>query len=493
MSHARAVASLGIALVISCGREAPTGPGEPLTLRILSGDGISDTVGAPLGQELVIEVRGPNGVVRGALVQFQALAATDPARQHESTILMSVPVTDNLSSLVESATDANGQARVDVKLGSVPGQARVVVRAPSLSLADTATYTVLPGAPAIVRVGLRDTLVYSGAKYQLHATSADRFDNPRPGDVFTYVAGPSYVVSVSPSGEVTAGDGGRGWIAVNVNAGSHADTSRISVIPPATIAVEMPVVGGLTIATLDLDGSHTSPLSTIIGNNIQLYPRFSPSGARILYTAGDPTAGDAQLFLFDVNANTSRALVSASAGLVSTSWGWFSPDEQWVYFSARHAGELNGIYRAHLDGSGVSVVVPPDPGLDAWRGALSPDGKKLVYVVGDRIRVLDLSSGVVSPTNVVGTHPHFSPDGQSIAYTSGGFSGHLFLMHADGTQSRMLAPLHQYADSEGFDFTNDGRWIVIKGHPFLEVVSVTNEQVVTLDYSLGMFQPSVKR
>ena len=491
MTYARAVFAFAVALTVSC-KEAPTETNGPAALRIVAGNASSDTVGAMLAQELMVEVQGPKGPVRGALVEYDALPPSDPSRQHESAI--EVGLADNSGMFSRSAstfTDDRGQAGALVRLGSVPGQARVVVRVPELSLEDTASFTVLVGATATVRVSLRDTLVYSGAKYQLHATSADRFNNPRSSDVFTYVAGPSYVATVSASGEVTAGAGGRGWVAVN--AGGHSDTARVSIVPHATIAVIEPVVGGLTIASLDLDGTNTTPVNTVTGASIQLYPRFAPSGTRVLYTEGDPTGGNAQLFLFDVGAKTTRPLVGASAGFVSTSWGWFSPDEQWVYFTARHAGELNGIYRVHFDGTGLSVVVPPDPGFDSWRGTLSPDGRKLVYVFGDRIRILDLSSGAVTSTNVVGTHPHFSPDGQLIAYTNGGFSGHLFVMRADGTQSRMLAPLHQYSDAEGFDFTADGQWIVIRGHVYLEVVSVTNEQVVTLNYSFGMFQPSVRR
>jgi hypothetical protein len=480
--------TLAVALLAtSCGKDSPgTGP-ESSRLRVVAGSGAADTVLATPAQALVVEVQENGAPASGVVVRFEALPPSDSARRFELAILLEGLSSPNFGSFVAATTDGQGRASAIVKLGTVAGESRVRVSAPELGLEDTAKFTVRPGNAARVRIDLRDTLVYSGTKYQLRATVADRFNNARASDALTYTAGPS-VTSVSATGEVTAGSIGRGWVAIS--SGAAVDTSRLSVVPRATIVAG--VQSGsepVSIALFELDGSNVRKLVQSAG--AEFYPRISKSGAQIVFSEGDPSYGAPQLFVVDVNGKTRRPLLSPSSVLVASAFASFTPDEQWVYFTGHRLGEQYGIWRAHPDGSGLEPVIDVAQGTPMHRSMLSPDGTKLVYLESSAIKVRDLTSGVTTSLNVQGTHPHFSPDGQYIAYQDF-YVGKLRIMRADGSESRVVAPTRDYGETVGFDFTADGQWIIAGGSP-PELVNASTGLVLPLPYSFHVFQPSVVR
>ena len=80
------------------------------------------------------------------------------------------------------------------------------------------------------------------------------------------------------------------------------------------------------------------------------------------------------VFIADADGANARALVP--------DWGleyspFFSPDGQWVVFTAEPAGQAD-VYRIRPDGSGIEQLTD-HPSFDD-QGALSPDGRTLAFV-----------------------------------------------------------------------------------------------------------------
>ena len=93
---------------------------------------------------------------------------------------------------------------------------------------------------------------------------------------------------------------------------------------------------------------------------------------------------------------------------------------------------------------------------------MSPDGTRLAYGTnrpggGAFIRLLDLRTGAVTPLDVAGQSPAWSPAGDAIAYSAG---GGVRLMRPDGTAQRGVTADGGYA--EGVDWSADGRWLLAR-------------------------------
>src|SRR5205823_11128300 len=197
-----AVAAAGL-IAGGCGDHgAGTGPGAS-SLRIVYGDGVSDTVLTKPAQALVVEVRGENGLPAvGTVVRFQPLPI-DSANPYSLGVYVAPLTSPNFFPFVADSADGRGRASVLIELGSRAGAARLVVSAPEFGLQDTARFTVLPGRAAHVMVQPRDTALYVGRAFQSRAVVTDQFGNPRP-DPVTYGAIGSGL-TITPGGRITAG------------------------------------------------------------------------------------------------------------------------------------------------------------------------------------------------------------------------------------------------------------------------------------------------
>ena len=202
-------------------------------LRVVTGDGQTDTVLATLAQPLIVEVRDSTGrMAGGRAVRFTSLS-DDIAERSRATARVTPNVDEGFGFDVSDTTDANGHAKAFLRYSIIAGTARVVVAVPDFQVADTVSFTVIPGTRATFSLAPHDTTVPPGASYSLRVTVADRFRNriENVAPTFTVTA-----AAVSPSGQVTV-DTAIGRASVVASYQGLTDTASATIFP------RVPMVG----------------------------------------------------------------------------------------------------------------------------------------------------------------------------------------------------------------------------------------------------------
>jgi hypothetical protein len=459
-------------------------------LHFVSGNAVSDTIGAVLPQALVVEVRDQNGqVVPDVVVRFESISTTAGYGAWETLVGTLDQATRG--TFVSATTDSRGQAMVIVQLGNRVGVARTAILAPVYGFVDTAEFTVRPGNAARITVNVRDTVAAVGAAYALGAAVGDRFGNPRPTDVLTYTP-TSGVVSVDATGALKALTFGRGTVAIR--AGAFTDTAWISVVPDLTLAV----VSGRSsraVGTIRLDGSQFMSLSPT--NDAVLVPRWSPTGTRIAFYDGDPN-GNAQVHTMDLQGNSSPFMSPQPTDPRAEFFPRYSADGQWVYFTGLSPATYTwNVWRARVDGSGAELLAS-SPGVSYREASPSPDGSRVAFTAGSVISTIDLVTGTITSLNVAGDFPEYSPDGAKILFLAGsGDSKQLAVMNADGSGVRTLAG-RTYGLYGAPSWSSDGKWIVVGGSSFVgsaaipDLVNAGTFEVIPLTTLRGIEQAAIK-
>lgn len=469
------VASCVLVGVNACGdpSDPDLGPG----LHMISGASATDTIQSELAW-LVVEVRDETGaVLPGARVEVSA----------SSSLLEFGP---ERRSFLEATTDGQGRVGVAVYAGRVAGPAEARVRVASVLAEDTARYTILPGAPSLLRLLPADTAVYAGATYTVTGEVEDRFGNPSAASI--ELSTTSSQASVSGS---TVEALGIGRVTLSAAVGELAAEAFLSVVPEGRIAAGYD--GGIRV--FDLDGS---ALATIVPAGSYYNPAgisWSSQGTEFVFHEEYGFVAGQALYRVDLDGNITR--VSGEAGPDSELWGEYGPGDAWIYSSlmGHHSGTVQ---RCATDGSGCEIV----PGLERMSGrnevnpSVSPDGTRMAYVRAlgsgnDIIAILDLGTGAIDSTIVAGHTPRWSPDGLRLLATTGDYWGFhaadVTVMDADGSNARVLG-----SDGSRYDFgprwSPDGAWILArdKANDRIHLIQEATNLVLPLGYSAGYRYPS---
>ena len=455
-------------------------------LQIVSGAGQSDTVGVHLAPPLTVRLSDSAGKpLPGVEITFQSVNCTLEARP--PCPVWVAPVGTELSgiSFVSDTTDAGGEAAVQVELGLSALDVAIWIRSPATGDEVYARFTVLPGAPARIDVTPDDSALFGGGSYLLRARTMDAHGNTRTGDPVTYAVldGP---IAMTPQGTVTAQAVGRGRIIAST--GSGADTAFVSVVPDGAISANHRDVQE-DVRILRLDGSGTLLLGEGWSSTECGKPAWSPGGSELVFAVPDD-GGVCTLQVFDL-AGDSRALAPSDMA-PEQEHPRFSRDGEWVYFSTAPPSGGGSISRVHPDGTGleqvVSVAVPgstePDP---------SPDGQRLAYVQplldgsGDLL-VRDLPTTTDHALGK-GFLPRWSPDGEWIAYRSGGLeseTGPIRLVRPDGTQDHQVSAAGRLYTSAGLDWSPDSQWLIARADDRLELIQIATALTLPLGYSRSL-------
>ncbi len=442
---------------------------------MLRGGDQADTVLARLIQALVVEVRDSLGAPAAReIVRFEAIPADSPL--YAPSLYVATLTQAGYGTLAVDSADAAGRASALVQLGLVAGRARVQVSAPRLGVVDTVTFTVQPGAPAMVLVLPQDTALGIGGSYSARGSVRDAYGNPR-ADPVGY-SGLGGAALVSSTGMVTGQAIGRGTIVAT--AGARVDTAYVSVVPTGRIAATVSPRPGMPsggVATLNLDGSSVTGVPSSSGDNE--YLSWLPSGTALLeFSNGHAT-------LIDFLGN--RTLVVAPGTFAEDNWPSISTDGQWVYFRGDSSiGGPSDIYRVHPNGTGLERLAVAFAG-DVTQPSPSPDGVHVAYAGGFGVRVFNTATGADSVVATSGYAPHWSPDGTWIAFNDNGV---IKIVHPDGTVGRTLTPSTTYGWP--MSWSPDSQWLIVEGGGTLALIQVSTDTILPLPYSSGMAEPAWK-
>jgi Tol biopolymer transport system component len=150
--------------------------------------------------------------------------------------------------------------------------------------------------------------------------------------------------------------------------------------------------------------------------------RLSPDGLKV---AGDPGESLNDIWVYDVARNVGTRLTFEG----SQDAPIWSPDGKWIAHNRLENGHFN-IYRKPANGMGQAELLleGDQKNVTNWPTDWSPDGKSLLYAVGDlvgaaQIWELPLTGNErkprpLMPSSFMTLEARFSPDGRWIAYTS---------------------------------------------------------------------------
>jgi hypothetical protein len=433
------LAGFVVLLGSACGR-TPTQPEPtvPPTLTV-AGDEKSDTVDAIFADTLVITVRDSTGrPAVSATVQLNSIVGF-----YAYVWMISTVLPPNITGTLTERTDGNGIVRVRVKANAIAGPTRIVVTVPALNLTDTARYSVVAGRPKEVYSVPADTALQIGKTLSIVVRVIDRYGNDRP-DPVTYEATTSAVALNGTTVTATA----IGRLKVYARSGFLADSTLISVVPPAIFAASSE--SGVYLFESDLTGFRRLAL---FGS---LFTDWNPNGLEVL--AARTNLSHMMAFALD---GTGRQVVADHPDIYALYAPQFSANGGFVYYTAQINTPPFGyqVWRAQSSGANAAAL-PNIPYLAAGYPSPSPDGATLAYVeLGGSgvVHLYDLVTQMPLPFQVAGHAPRWSPDGQRIAFNQG---GRIMVMNADGSNIRGVTPV---GSSYGLtiDWSPDGIWLVV--------------------------------
>ena len=439
----------GLAFAFACGDTS----GPRSGLNIVSGANVSDTVLSIFKPPLTVQLLDRNlQPMSGQTVYFNT-----------NGFVLVAPIDDPgfVIDRLPATTDASGDASVWVEAKQYAATGKVVIVAPSGQSVDL-YYTVLPGAPALVRADPNDTTLYVGGSVTYRPFVTDAYGN-RLGVSPTYqYQSLNGALSISAPGKATGAAIGRGSVAVS--ALGFTDTVWASVVPEGRLAAQH---GYIMVMNLDGSSFDTIPGSFPGGRSLD----WSAVNGTFVLDVNYPE----HLFSMDMTGHTRRVVTDPR--MRTEFYPRYAHDGSYVYFTGNDSvTTCYGVWRIHPDGTGLEHVVADtsDCGPYAYQGgpspdyasSPSPDGTRLVYVggrnipyVGGTLRVHTLASGADTSLGVVGDVPRWSPTGEWIAYDS---LGTLMLIHPDGTGHQALLSDSEFEFSPAIAWSPDGQWLVYR-------------------------------
>ena len=458
-----------ILLLANCGDD-PTGPGAKPGVRAVAGAGVTDTVDAQPLQALVVEVRGENGsLASGVVVRFEP-KPTSEATYYEPTMrvcpLAALVCGPFGGLLATDTTDANGRAKVTVRMGRVAGQGVVRLIVPEFGLADSATFTITPGAPAEVRALGADTALDIGGTATLSGRVIDRYNNTRT-EATTLSAGPGSAITLdATTGTVTARDMGTQWVLMRYQ--SLVDSARVRVVPSGRLLVWSS--SERVVRLVNLNGSNERTIVSNVSSDYGAFPQFDPTRQRITLHAGSESYGGPPNNLIVVDTTGApRRDIGPAVGFSTIMATRQLADGTVLVVAVRSSDASHpgfSLWRVATDNTITFVVALPE--LESTYGGadISHDGTRVAYVASYTypavLRVLDVSSGSTTVLEANANSPRWSAHDDRIVYlvTPSGYAlygGVATVINANGTGRRVLGN----ADfNPGITWSPDGTYVV---------------------------------
>lgn len=336
--------------------------------------------------------------------------------------------------------------------------------------------------PTVDRVTLDASAIAleEGATRQVIATPRDEAGDPVAGRAVTWGSSDPTVVSVGPTGVLTAVRVGLATVTATSEGRSATATVEVGARRAFELLYSMRTFDIFHEAfRLDIDAPAATAARIFADAQWAWHPRPSPDGERIAYVCPNPISGDPSICVARRDGSGAQ-LVGAFIGEAFTEPTWSPDGERLAYVRTRSDGIAD---RSHIavmraDGSAqvaLTAEMAGEQAMPAWSPVM-PDGTERIAFVQDpggasRIVTMrpdgtDLRALTVGGANDL--QPAWSPDGRRIAFqrTTPSVSGDLWIMEADGRDARPVMPFASLAGAQvAPTWSPDGRLIAfLSGH-----------------------------
>jgi hypothetical protein len=405
----------------------------------------------------------------GVIVRFQAIQTTNgDGFLYESPVSVCALDAQRCGvfgdDFITDRTGADGRAKVLVRLGHTVGPAVVSVTVPELNAADSAKFSVTPGAAVGVRALSPDTTLDIGATANLLGHVVDRYGNARTEVVTTTARSGTAFTSDAVTGLVTGREFGAQWLITRYN--SWLDSTLVAVAPPGRLV--MWSSDERVVRLVNVNGGDERALVSGVSSDLGAFPSFDATRHRVTFHAGFDSLGgrSTKIIVIDTTGSPRREIAAAESG-----FAWVITTRQLADGTLLVAGQRPTdpahpdfcLWRIAPDNS-VAFVIDL-PGLaDTYGGAdISHTGAKVAYVMNipdlpPELRVVSVSSGASSLLAVNGFSPRWSGADDRVAYlASVAEITALFVINGDGSGGRRIG---SGAFSAGIGWSPDGNYLL---------------------------------
>ena len=200
--------------------------------------------------------------------------------------------------------------------------------------------------------------------------------------------------------------------------------------------------GNSDIYIMDIEGKNIRNLTD--QPTWDFAPTFSPNGRWMAYVA------DRDIYLMNSGTKEGHRLTEGG----SPDW---SPDSESIVFVSNRSGQSN-IYKMDINGEAVQQLTNEASSSPSW----SSDGEWIVFSsrrdggIFSSVYVMT-ADGRRQRKLAQGRNPVWSPDGKKIAYILDIAGSGVYVMSAEGQNSRRVTPEKTWSESPAW--SPDGQWI----------------------------------
>jgi Tol biopolymer transport system component len=215
------------------------------------------------------------------------------------------------------------------------------------------------------------------------------------------------------------------------------------------------------ICIMNADGTGYRRLTTDNGVR-HFYPSLSPDGRRVLYSAFREN-NVYEIFSYNLADGDVDRLTNRIGVLTAPE---YSPDGEMIAFTRWAANsDRYQIMLMERNGNDPNNI----PRIEGWDPTWSPDGKQILFASARNgpvqlfaVRADGKNLRQVSNLPAIRGRSDWSVLGQIVTYSGEAWQRELYIMNADGSESRQLTPTG--GNSQGPSFSPDGKWVAFTAY-----------------------------